>query len=257
MSNTWEEIKIDSSSFEYIDLKGLLLRTFIPTAVLSAIYFILGNMITAIPQLLLFLILATCILIPAELGLIFYTSKKEYGNYSLKSAFVNFEKMPIWKILIYGFIFFCIAGLLSSFVTPVEMRVCETVKTLLYQSMSVGFDWTDFAYMKSFSKPIIITLIVFYGFFNVLLGPITEELFFRGYLTSHYYKQGRITPVMISVLFSLYHLWLPFDNLFRILAFLPAYCFTYKKKNIYIGICFHCLCNAFSFISLARALLVS
>lgn len=41
------------------------------------------------------------------------------------------------------------------------------------------------------------------GVFNVLIGPITEELFFRGYLTSHYKKQSSLTPIIIGVLFSL------------------------------------------------------
>ena len=77
-------------------------------------------------------------------------------------------------------------------------------------------------------------------------GAVVEELFFRGYLTSHYEKQTPFTPIIITVLFSLYHLWLPFNNLFRIFAFAPAAYMAYKKKNIYVSICFHCLCNLFS-----------
>ena len=80
----------------------------------------------------------------------------------------------------------------------------------------------------------------------MLIGPITEELFFRGYLTSHYEKQNSFTPILITVLFSLYHFWLPFNNVFRILAFAPV---AYKKKNLYISICFHCFCNLVSVVS--------
>ena len=69
-----------------IDTKGLLLRIFIPTIVLSMSYLILGHFCN-IPYILLFCILGTVILLPMELGMIISASKKEYGTYSLKSAF--------------------------------------------------------------------------------------------------------------------------------------------------------------------------
>ena len=96
-----------------------------------------------------------------------------------------------------------------------------------------GFDWTNYEYIKSFSKPILILICVYYSVFNVFIGSITEELFFRGYLTSHYEKRSSFTPVFITVLFSLYHFWLPFNNIFRIMAFAPVAYVAYKKRNIY------------------------
>ena len=75
-----------------------------------------------------------------------------------------------------------------------------------------------------------------------------EELFFRGYLTSHFRIQNGFTPILIAILFSLYHFWLPFNNIFRILVFAPVTYVAYKKKNIYISMCFHCMCNLFSVI---------
>ena len=103
----------------------------------------------------------------------------------------------------------------------------------------------------------LIATCILYGIFNVLIGPITEELFFRGYLTSHYGKQNMGTPVLIALLFSLYHLWLPFNNVFRIVIFVPLAVAVYKKKNISISILFHCLCNLFSVISFCTAILSS
>ena len=204
-----------------IDTKGLLLRIFVPTIVLSLSYLLLGHFCN-IPYILLFCILGTVILAPMELGMILSASKKEYGKYSLKSAFDEQEKLALWKIVLIAFAFLGVAGL------------------------PTGFDWTNYEYIKSFSKPTLILTCVYYGIFNVLIGPITEELFFRGYLTSHYKKQGLFVPILITVLFSLYHFWLPFHNVFRILAFSPVAYVAYKKKNIYISIWFHCMCNLFS-----------
>lgn len=228
-----------------IDTKGLLLRIFAPTTVLSLSYLILGHFCN-MPYILLFCILGTVILVPMELGMIITASKKEYGTYSFKSAFEGQEKLALWKIVLIAFVFVGVAGLLSAFVAPLENQIFAQTRTALLNSLPIGFDWTNYEYIKSFSKPTLILTCVYYGIFNVLIGPITEELFFRGYLTSHYKKQGVFTPILIAVLFSLYHFWLPFHNIFRILAFAPVAYVAYKKKNIYISIWFHCMCNLFS-----------
>lgn len=237
-----------------IDTKGLLLRIFIPTIVFSLSYLILGFFCN-IPHILLFCIVGTFTLIPMELGMIISASKKENGTYSLKSAFEGQEKFALWKIVLIAFVFFGIAGLLSAFVAPIENQIFAGMRNIVLKNLPIGFDWTNYEYMKSFSKPILVLTCIYYGIFNALIAPITEELFFRGYLTSHYKKQSLFTPIIIGVLFSLYHFWLPFNNIFRILAFTPVAYVAYKKKNIYISICFHCLCNLFSVVSFVLVVL--
>lgn len=199
--------------------------------------------------------MGTFTLVPIELGIILLASKKEDGVYSLKSAFLGQEKLVTWKVLIIAFIFFGSAGLLSVFIAPIENQIFAEIRATVLNYLPTGFDWTNYEYLKSFSKPILIFTCVYYGVFNVLIGPITEELFFRGYLTSHYEKQSFFTPILITILFSCYHFWLPFNNVFRILAFAPVAYVAYKKKNLYISIFFHCFCNLFSVIGFALAVL--
>lgn len=237
-----------------IDTKGLIVRIFAPTTVFSLSYLLLGHFCN-IPHLLLFCILGTVILVPMELGMILSASKRENGVYSLKSAFVGQEKLPLWKILIIAFVFFGMAGLLSAFVAPIENQLFAEMRATVLHNLPTGFDWTNIEYVKSFSKPILVVTCVYYGVFDVLIGPITEELFFRGYLTSHYKKQSPYLPILVAILFSLYHFWMPFSNIFRILAFAPVAYVAYKKKNLYISICFHCLCNLFSAVGFAMAVL--
>ena len=237
-----------------IDTKGLLLRIFAPTIVLSFIYLLLGQFCN-IPHVLLFCILGTVILVPMELGVILSASKRENGVYSFKSAVDGQEKLPLWKILIIAFAFFGLAGLLSAFVAPIENQIFAEIRASVLNNLPKGFDWTNIEQLKSFPRPILIFTCVYYCIFNVLIGPITEELFFRGYLTSHYKKQSSITPILITVLFSFYHFWLPFNNIFRIFAFAPVAYVAYKKKNLYVIICFHCLCNLVSSIGFVLAVL--
>ncbi len=237
-----------------INAKDLLIKIFTPAIVLIVAYGILGSLIK-IPHLLLFCLLGTVILVPIELGIILYIGKREYGTYTLKSALVGQEKLPIWQIIIIALAFFGMAGLFSAFIAPIENYIWADVRSIVLSNLPVGFDWTNYDYLKSFSRPMLIFTCIYYGIFNVFLGPITEELFSRGYLTSHYKKQNALTPILITILFSLYHFWLPFNNVFRILAFAPVAYVTYKKKNLYICMCFHCICNLFSTISFSIAVL--
>ena len=115
--------------------------------------------------------------------------------------------------------------------------------------MPAYFDWHNIEYYQRYSKNILLVTCVVYSILNVIIAPIIEELFFRGYLTSKLSRVGDSAPLIITVLFSLYHFWLPFNNLFRISAFLPAALIAWRKKNIYIAIVFHCLCNVFSTVS--------
>jgi len=193
--------------------------------------------------------MGTLLLVPIELGFILKASKREFGKYSLQSALAGQEKSSIWKVLIIAGVLFGVAGLLTAFVAPIENRFFAQIRTNVLNCLPRGFDWIDHTYLKTFSKSILIITCVYYCIFNVFIGPVTEELFFRGYLTSHYEKQTSFTPILIAILFSLYHFWLPFNNAFRILAFAPAAYAAYRKKNIYISICFHCLCNLFATVS--------
>ena len=230
-----------------INKTELLLLIFTPTFVLSVLYFVLGYF-TKIPNLLLFCIIGTFTMVPIELGVILYASKRETGKYSFTSAFTGHEKMALWKIFVIAFMFFGAAAILSITVAPLENYLFSGLRNSLLNHLPMGFDWTNYEYLKTFSKPVLIAACIYYFIFNVFAGPITEELFFRGYLSSHYNKQTAFTPILIAILFSLYHFWLPFNNVFRILVFAPVAYVAYKKKNIYISMLFHCMCNLISVV---------
>ena len=95
--------------------------------------------------------------------MILCASKKEYGTYSLKSAFVRQEKLALWKIVLIGFVFFGIAGLLSAFVVPIENQFFAEMRAAVLNNLPIGFDWTNLEYIKSFSKPILVFTCIYYG----------------------------------------------------------------------------------------------
>lgn len=237
-----------------ISLKKLFGLIFIPTTILTITYVIVGSLQQTIPSILLFFLLATLILFPIELGVVLRSSKKEYGSYSLKSAFIDYEKMSWWKIFLYGFVLFGFAGLMTVIITPLEQILTAPLADRFANILPEYFNWYNMDLLKGYSSNIIMVTVVAFFIFNVIVGPIVEELFFRGYLTSKISRYGKWAPLIVTVLFSAYHLWLPFNNLFRIAIFFPAAYIAWKKKNIFITIAFHIFCNLFSTISIIIAI---
>lgn len=232
-----------------LSLIKVIFLVFVPTTILTAVYALLGHVQETIPSLLLFFALALVILFPFELAVILRASKKRFGNYSVRSAFANQEK-PNWKrTLLYGSLLFCFAGIVSVTIGPLENLLTTPISNKLAEIIPVYFDWNNMEYLRQYPKNILLLTCVAYGVLNVFVGPVIEELYFRGYLTSRISSWGKCAPVIITVLFSLYHLWLPLQNLFRMCVFLPAAYITWKEKNIFISMVFHCLCNLFSTIS--------
>lgn len=247
-------VTIEPQKSKDLSLIKVILLVFVPTTILTAAYLVVGFAQKAIPSLFLFYALALLILFPIELGVILRASKKEFGRYSFQSALVGQRKADWKRTLIIGLLLFSLAGILSITLAPLERSLTAPLSNKLNAVISSYFDWTNLANFKQYPKSILLLTSITYLILNVFVGPIVEELYFRGYLTSKMSRFGRVAPVIITVLFSLYHFWLPFQNLFRICVFLPAAYLAWKEKNIYIAIVFHCLCNLFSSISLLVAL---
>ncbi len=79
--------------------------------------------------------------------------------------------------------------------------------------------------------------------FNGVVGPVVEELYFRGYLLPRIDRYGRGAPVLNTVLFSIYHLWTPWQNPARIVGFLPIAWMGWRTRSIQLTIATHVSIN--------------
>ena len=143
-----------------ISLTKLLCLIFIPTSILTFAYFLVGNLQNAIPSIMLFYVLAAFILFPIELTIVFRASKKEYGKYSLKSAFANYKKMHWGKIFLYGSLLFAFAGLASITVAPLENMLLAPVAKITPEY----FNWNNIDYLKQYSPNILLVTCTIYMF---------------------------------------------------------------------------------------------
>lgn len=241
----------DTLSMDNLSIWKVLLLIFVPTSLLMLVYIFAGLIFQdAIPSRLLFYLSAGFILFPIELFVVLQASKKEYGSYSLKSAFSYHQKLSWWKILLFGSLLWGFAGLMTVTIAPLEERLFAP----LAERLPAYFDWTNIDQWTHYSRTVLLLTGVVYFVLNGFIGPIVEELYFRGYLTAKISRFGNYAPLIITVLFSLYHFWLPFNNIFRIIVFFPAAYLAWRMKNIYIAIVFHILSNLVSAIGLIVAL---
>jgi len=78
--------------------------------------------------------------------------------------------------------------------------------------------------------------------FSIVM-PLSEEIYFRGFLLPREkYKDWR-APFVNTVLFCAYHFWSPWLLPTRIVATFPMYYFVWKYRNISLAIIPHILLN--------------
>jgi len=96
-----------------------------------------------------------------------------------------------------------------------------------------------------FSRPslIVAALLVIAG--SVIVAPIVEEIYFRGFLLPRMPANiGRAAPFVHAALFGLYHLWTPWLFPTRALAILPLVYAVTRTKDLRVAIVAHCALNA-------------
>ncbi len=233
----------------------LFFVTLVPSGIFTAIYFALGMIWQGIPSIALFFILSALTLFVYELSVVLTANRREYGKVGLQIVFSKCGKMAWWKVFLYGLALFGIAGIISITVGALEDWIFATPSKCLYEILPEYFNWSNFELVKQYPKSIVVFTAILYFVMNVLICPIVEEIYFRGYLTERMSSYGIAAPILVSVAFSFYHWWLPSNNIFRICTFAVAFTVAYKKENIYISMVFHCLCNLLSSISFITALL--
>lgn len=191
------------------------------------------------------LLVGVIVLVVVELGWLLYEGRRRNGRLSLRGIVVYREPMPGWQLAVYvalllvwGFLWF---GLLA----PLDTWLMDNVFGWLP-------DWMPAARLIAHAPQVTPTALwVTLGLLLVLngvVGPVVEELYFRGYLLPRIDRLGAWAPLVNVVLFSLYHFFSPWQNLTRILSLLPIVYAVWWKKNIYVSLITHVLLNLISVV---------
>jgi membrane protease YdiL (CAAX protease family) len=178
------------------------------------------------------------ILVPLELGFLFVQGKKKTGRFTLRGIISYQQSIPWWQYFVWVPIIFVIVGALMTLFKPVDLYLQKNLFFWM-PDVNTGLDGT-------YSKTILIVTYSVFFLINVFLAPLVEELYFRGYLLPR--MKGKYAILFHSFLFAAIHVWSPWMIIARTVGFLPIIIGT-TKKNIYVGMIVHMLCNAVGFVT--------
>ncbi|HDQ73094.1 MAG TPA: CPBP family intramembrane metalloprotease [Chloroflexi bacterium] len=221
-----------------------LLLHLVPGVLIFIVYFVSASiLINRLPSVALLAALSLGIalaLIPFELGYLILQGWRKYRSLSLCGIVLYREPIRVWDYVLFVPLLLIWAVFCFAFISPpIEAYLQQTV-----------FAWWPNWLIPSaidtstFSTNPTLGLIALASLsFQAIIGPIVEELYFRGYLLPRLSHLKTWAPLINTVLFSLYHFFTPWQNPARILALLPAVYLVQRKRNIYLGIVFHVVLN--------------
>jgi len=212
----------------------------LPGILVGAFYFLALQPVARMgyPSHFALLLALAVILIPFELGFLLYQGKKKTGRLTLQGIISYQNSIPWWQYFVWVGIIFVIVGAI--------MALLEPVNSFLQKNLFFWMPEINSGLDGNYSKTILIVTYSMILIFNVFLAPMVEELYFRGYLLPR--MKGKFAIFFHSFLFAAYHIFSPWMIIAITLGFLPIL-FGVKKKNIYIGIIAHILCNSVGFVT--------
>lgn len=171
-----------------------------------------------------------------ELGWLLYQAHRRSGGFALSAVLPYRPGRFTWRkgLLTFGLWFY---GLAASFgLASFKPAVLATVFPWMPQ-------WAITPMPRDIAATSSGTVLLVTGLglllINVILGPLIEELYFRGYLLPRLHRLGVWAPLLNISLFSLYHFWTPWDFVTRLVMLLPMGYAVWRTRDIRIGIAVH------------------
>jgi uncharacterized protein len=221
-------------------LSQTLLLHLVPGALITIAFILLGPWMQAhhLPRILAILLPILFVLIPVELGFLYYLGYRRNGRLSLEGIVLYRERLPIKEYFIFPLLLLVSFALAFLALANVDQAILTTWFGWLP-------DWFDLSPLNlaGYSRSALMLTFFLTLALNGVAGPLVEELYFRGYLLPRIEYMKGSAPLVNAVLFSLYHFFAPAGNPSRIIAVIPMVYTVRWKKNIYLSMLAHCLLN--------------
>ena len=224
--------------------RQIVVNHFYAGILITAFYVWLSPRIIAAgyPGLSVLLLAEVFVLTPFVGGHLLSLSWKRNGSFSLKGVILFRERLP-WK----KFLLWTIGGIVVSALIYIPLYPVG----LWLRAAAFGWlpEWYFNPTFGAASTDLIAKVFLLGVFIDGLIGPLIEELFFRGYLLPRMAHLKRWAPIVNGTLFGLYHFWQP-HNLIAICAMgIILSWIVWKTKNVYLGIAIHCTMNVLGALS--------
>ncbi len=216
----------------------------LPGLLTAIVYFFYSKHVVEMgyPSVMALIIAGLTVLIPFEFGIILIAKRnseqKLYGE-----IIRNVKSVKKWKLFLWIVAIFLATGLLFSATSGLADVMKDFFSFLPSEFfLDMGLDG-NYATNK-----LTITYALFFVFMVIVI-PILEEVYFRGFLLPRMPEKlnGFIVPLH-SFFFALYHFWTPWMIISRTVAVMPLAFAVKKSQNIYIGIIVHCFLNAIDLV---------
>ena len=229
-----------TSATEQLGLPTLLALFLVPGGIMTVVFVVIAPFIetAGFPPIAALLVAILVVLLPIGLGVILRASRGLQGG--IRSVIPYRRPLPIrdWRWLVPVLIIAEFIGF------GLSMVIEPSVISSLFGWLP---DWfvrpIDPDRVGDYSRGAWLVTLGAYLVLNGFVGPIVEELYFRGYLLPRMEWMGRWAPLVNVSLFSVYHFWSPWQVLGRIIAFAPTVYAVRWKENIYLGMVVHCTGN--------------
>jgi uncharacterized protein len=214
-----------------------------PGAALATFVLLVSPLLEArgIDALFAFLLGIGVVIVPLELGYLALYAKRTTGSWHVLSAVDYRERLPRRRLALLA------AGLAA------WMLVFITASQLVLDTWIAErfFTWLPDAILQmsaveggdAIGTGMLIVLLACFFIFNGFLGPVAEELYFRGHLLPRIDRFKSGAPVINSVLFSLYHLWTPWRWPSLVIGFLPMSWMAWRKRSVWLSLAAHIIVN--------------
>ncbi len=226
---------------QYGDFRLLILHL-APGALTTLVYLAFSPLavrlhLPALSALLLAIIVA---LLPLEMGHLLLQGKRLNGRWSLEGVVLYQRDWRGWRYLVMavGLGILSIAGFALS--APLD----RFWQHAAFGWLSGWYVFSDVRQYAQFSRSVMIMVLSARLAVDGFLGPIVEELYFRGYLLPRMSRLGWAAPSLNCALFALYHFWQPFNLPTLFFVSLPIVFGVWKTKSVRVGIYTHVLLNA-------------
>lgn len=244
----------DSNVGNHSVLQTVVLSIF-PGLLILAFYILIGRYADqfGIPSILVLFVAIPVILVPFELGFLIFQGRKINNRLSFKNVVLYREKVPIGQFIIFILILIMWSGIVFSLFSS---RIDALFINNFFYWVPKWFFINSFSQnISQYSRTVLLVMWIVGLVFNGVIGPIVEELYFRGYILPRQKNTNGWAPVINVLLFSLYHLFTPWQNVTRIIALVPLVYVVWWKRNIYIGMVTHCALNTIGMIGMLPLIL--
>ena len=218
-----------------------------PGIVFAVVFFLISGILTkqGFCSYLVLMIAIPVFLAPLEIGMIFLWSRRNAGTRSFRQAVGYLQKGNVFDDAVLPLILIPVGSALAFLAGPATHFLEQHLSGLFPMGAGMDAMIRDLASVSKTQQTIALILgLVCSG----LVAPIVEELYFRGFLLSRSEGWGVMAPVFNSLLFGIYHMYAPWNTAAIFLMFLPIAYIAWARKDVRIGIVFHCLKNMINVI---------